>query len=110
MLHLVREIQAVSPFCLTLKFNTGEVLRVDLESRLRAWSQSTASQFTALLDPVYFQTVKWHAEMETVYWENGIDLCPDLLYAIGKEVELGKPRKSHRIEAGVLEERVEELV
>ncbi|GEM_PF-1483085 len=109
MLHLVREIQEVSPFCLTLKFNTGEVLRIDLESRLKAWSQSAASKFIALLDPVYFQTVKWHEEMETVYWENGIDLCPDMLYAIGKGMELGKQGKSHRALAGMEEEKVEEL-
>jgi len=25
-------------------------------------------------------------EIESIYWDNGIDLCPDVLYAIGRTI------------------------
>jgi hypothetical protein len=86
MVHLIKEIQGATPYVLTLRFNTGEtIIKVDLEAKLNEWSQSPASKFRQLLDPRYFATVKLDPESEAVYWDNGIDLCPDVLYMLGKE-------------------------
>ena len=38
--------------------------------------------FTSLQDLNYFQQVKVHPEWGTIYWENGADLDPDVLYSI----------------------------
>ncbi len=95
MIHLIKEIKAVSPFRLTLLFNTGETIVVNLEDRLKTWAQSENSLFRKLLDPGYFKTVKFNEELETIYWDNGIDLCPDVLYAIGKETELKIKQPTH---------------
>ena len=38
--------------------------------------------FTSLQDLKYFQQVKVHPEWGTIYWENGADLDPDVLYSI----------------------------
>ncbi len=80
MMHLIKQIRNVEPFKITLLFNTGENKTVDLSQKLIEWSQSEDSKFKELLVPEYFMTVKLNPELETVYWENGIDFCPDTLY------------------------------
>lgn len=84
MIHLVKEIIEVNPFSIVLRFNTGDVLKVDLEKELKEWSSSPNSRFIELTDPKTFKGVKLDKEMESIYWENGLDLCPDVLYEIGK--------------------------
>jgi len=84
MIHSVREIRAAVPFYLTLFFNTGELVRVDLESKLRELSGSPDSKFRDLLNPDYFSKVRLNSEFDTVEWDNGIDLCPDVLYEMGE--------------------------
>lgn len=90
MIHLIKKIENVNPFELTLKFNTGETRKVNLYDKLMEWSKTPGSKYKQLLDPEYFVTVKLDSEMESVYWENGIDFCPDTLYswsvAVGKDV------------------------
>jgi hypothetical protein len=88
MLHFIKRIIAVKDFSLILEFNTGEIREVDLRSKLLEWSYSPDSKFRPLLDSGYFRHVKLDAELETVYWENGIDLCPDVLYAMSQTVKL----------------------
>ena len=69
MIHHVKEIINVDPFKLTLKFNTGETLVVDLESRLKAKSSSEKSLYKMLLNPEYFKQVRLQTEMESIYWD-----------------------------------------
>jgi len=83
VIRLVKEIKNASAYFLTLQFNTGEVLRVDLEAKLKEWSKSPESKCKQLLDPDYFCTAKLDKESETIFWDNGIDLCSDVLYSIG---------------------------
>ena len=68
-----------------MEFNTGEILTVDLKLRIEEWSKSEGSRFQDLIDPKRFGKVKLNSELESIYWDNGIDLCPDVLYQIGKE-------------------------
>ena len=79
-MHLIKEIVDVRPYELDLRFDSGEIRTVDLKSDLQEWSKSPDSIFSELLDPEYFMSVKLNQDFETVYWENGIDLCPDVLY------------------------------
>lgn len=85
-MHLVKSILEVKPYKLILKFSNGEVRSVDLENRILKRSQSPDSKYRALIDKDYFSSVKLHPEWETVYWENGIDFCPDVLYMEGEPV------------------------
>lgn len=87
MIHLIKEIKHVQPFVLTLRYNTGELILVDLESKLREWSRNPDSKFRHLLDPAYFMTVKLESEFGSIAWDNGIDLCPDVLYEWGKQLD-----------------------
>ena len=50
--------------------------------------------FLPLKDVDYFKSVK--ADGTTIVWPNGLDLCPDVLYEIGKEVETTKDRPKRR--------------
>jgi len=82
MLHLIKAIVAVEPPTLTLKFNTGEELMVDLGSSLTTWGEATDSPYRQLLNPATFAQVELDPVMESIRWPNGIDLCPDTLYQL----------------------------
>ncbi|MFM2338539.1 MAG: hypothetical protein RL115_1732 [Bacteroidota bacterium] len=79
-MHFVKEIEKVEPFKLYLKFENGSLRTINMESKLLEWSKSDGSLFKQLLNPDYFSQVKLNKELETVYWENGIDFCPDMLF------------------------------
>jgi len=91
MQYLVKEIIRVKPYILTLKFNTGEILDVDLESKLMEWSSTEDSVYKQLLNHDYFNKVQYEADWETIYWDNGIELCADVLY---EYVENTKPKQA----------------
>jgi hypothetical protein len=84
MLHWVTNIVSVEPYKITLQFNTGEVKSVDIETKLNEWSRSPDSKFRQLLQPDYFKSAKLNNELCTVYWDNGIDFCPDVLYSLSR--------------------------
>ena len=83
MLHSILKIKSIKPFWLTLEFDSGEIKTIDLEKKLMEWSQTPESKYKFLLNPENFQKVKVNPELQTIYWENGIDFCPDVLYAMG---------------------------
>jgi hypothetical protein len=86
MIHLVKEILSVEPYKLTLKFNTGEVRLVDLFEKLNEWScRDSNSKLAELKNPEVFRKVKLDTDFDTLVWENGIDLCPDVLYELSTE-------------------------
>jgi len=82
----IKKICDIKPYKLTLEFNDNEVRVVDLEADFKKWSRSPQSKFRQLLNPVEFNKVKLNKEIESIYWDNGIDLCPDVLYAIGRTI------------------------
>ncbi|MBZ0203988.1 MAG: DUF2442 domain-containing protein [Ignavibacteria bacterium] len=80
MIHLIKEIISAEPFKLKLCFDSSDIKTVDFEPKLLEWSKSPGSKFKQLLDPEYFKSVKYNTEMESIYWDNGIDLSPNFLY------------------------------
>jgi hypothetical protein len=84
MIHLIKHINKVEPFKISVLFNTGETKTIDLNQKLIDWSKSEKSKFKDLLNPDYFMTVKLNFDLGTVYWDNGIDFCPDSLFNWGK--------------------------
>lgn len=81
MVHLIKKILSVEPYRICVLFNTGESRVVNLSEKLKEWANSETSKYRELLEPGYFETVRLNKELETIYWENGIDFCPDSLYA-----------------------------
>ena len=67
---------------LYLKFEDGKEGIVDISQLIEF-----TGIFAKLQDINYFKTVKLNPEWGTIYWENGADLDPDVLYSIVREVE-----------------------
>ena len=88
MMHLIKEIKGVNNFELILLFNNNEIRKVNLEPKLKEWTSSSHSKFGQLLDSSIFKTVRLDKEMETIVWENGIDLCPNVFYDISEPLNV----------------------
>jgi hypothetical protein len=85
-MYLIKEIKRINNFELYLLFNNNEIRKVNLEPKLKEWATSPQSKFGQLLNPNLFKTVKLDNEMETIVWENGIDLCPNTLYEMSESI------------------------
>jgi hypothetical protein len=83
MLKDIIEVKPLENYQLYLKFedNTEEVIDI-----------SKIIEFTGIFTPLkeldYFQTVKVNPEWGTIYWDNGADLDPDVLYSAITEQKL----------------------
>lgn len=86
-MYFVNKIIKVQPYKLTIEFKNGELRIVDLEDKIKSKSTTPDSKYKALLDFNYFKTVKVQEEWETIYWDNGLDFCPDVLYQLGIPVQ-----------------------
>ena len=62
---------------LYLKFEDGKEGIVDISQLIEF-----TGIFAKLKDINYFKTVKSNPEWGTIYWKNGADLDPDVLYSI----------------------------
>ncbi len=79
-MHLIKEIVKVKPYELYLLFEDGNVRMVSFEEKLKEWSGNEESIFRDLLNPYFFNKVKLNKELETIFWDNGVDFCPDMLF------------------------------
>lgn len=77
---MVKDIIEVKPllnYQLYLKFEDNSEGIIDV-SKLVEFKDI----FAPLQDLNYFRTVKFNPEWGTIYWENGADLDPDVLYSL----------------------------
>jgi len=86
MIYLIKEIIDIEPFKLILRFNTGDIRLVDLTAKLQEWSSNPQSKFAELKNFENFKKVRLDENFDTLVWENGIDLCPDVLYNLSTEI------------------------
>jgi hypothetical protein len=73
-------IVAVKPlknYIVELTFTDGLCAPVDLSR----WIVGHGGVFEPLHDENYFRQVKVDPEAKTIVWPNGVDFCPDVLYA-----------------------------
>jgi len=78
MLHLVKKVEYVEEYNLKLHFDDGSIKLVNLENMLK----NAKNMFLPLLDVNYFKKVK--CDGTTICWPNGLDLCPDVLFKMGR--------------------------
>jgi len=102
MLHTVKKVQYLEEYKIKLSFDDKSVKVIDLEKMLK----NAKNMFLPLKDIDYFKQVK--CDGTTIIWPNGVDLCPDVLYKMGKSVKppIRKSRKtaassSHRSKSKV---------
>ena len=82
----ITQVEVCGPHSLRLSFNNGTTKVVDLLPLL------VGPVFEPLRDPACFSQVKLDPVCGTVVWPNGVDFCPDVLYAeaTGKSItEMG---------------------
>jgi hypothetical protein len=86
---MLKDIVLVKPLAnhhLYLRFEDGVEGTVDLKECV-----PFHGVFAPLVDQTYFDQVQVNSEMGTIYWPNGADLDPDVLYATVH----GSPLPSH---------------
>ena len=79
----VKDVRYLEGHRLELLFADGLRAVVDFEQRVK----SHGGVWKPLHDPAYFRQVRIEAEAGTLVWPNGVDVCPDVLYALAS----GKP-------------------
>lgn len=78
--HWIKKVQYIEDYKLKLKFNDRKNRIVDLEPL----TKKAKNMFLPLKDKNYFKKVK--CDGFTLVWPNGLDLCPDVLYNMSKEI------------------------
>ncbi len=68
-------VECVGGFRLLITFEGGERRLIDI-SELVPWD----GVFEPLEDAAYFRQVRVEADVGTIVWPNGADVCPDVLY------------------------------
>jgi len=90
MLHTVKKVEYYESYKLKITFDDGIAKIVDFEERLK----NAKNMFLPLQEISYFKKVK--TDGTTLIWPNGLDLCPDVLYEMGINLQESKklPRSS----------------
>jgi hypothetical protein len=88
MLHSVKKVDYVEGYKLKLRFEDKSVRIVDLASMLK----QARNMFVPLKNIEYFKQVT--CDGITISWPNGVDLCPDVLYKMGKPLSPQKTTHS----------------
>jgi hypothetical protein len=77
MLQDIIEVIPQDNYQLYLKFEDGKEGIIDVSQLIEL-----TGVFQPLRDIEYFKTVKVNPEWGTIYWDNGADLDPDVLYSV----------------------------
>ena len=88
MFPRIRGVRHMRDYILEIAFTDGAVAELDFRRRVAG----RGGVFAPLQNPDYFKQVAVDSEAGTLVWPNGVDFCPDVLYAeaTGKSIdELG---------------------
>ena len=77
MFPRVRSVRHVKDYVLQLTFSNGIVADLDFRRRIAG----RGGVFTPLESVEFFRQVAVDKEAGTLVWPNGVDFCPDVLYA-----------------------------
>ena len=85
----ITKVEYVSGYKLKLTFDNREVRVVDLSEKIK----HAKGVFLPLKDLEYFKKVAVDDCELSIYWPNGADICPDVLYAMGRKANSSKKRR-----------------
>jgi len=94
MLHRIRKIISVVPYAVTCEWTDGAIRIINMEQKIKEWSDEPQSVFKHLLDKNVFAQVKLDTESKTLFWGNlvkmrdtsgnlidaPLDIDPEVLY------------------------------
>ncbi|MES2345780.1 MAG: DUF2442 domain-containing protein [Chlamydiota bacterium] len=87
MLHTIKKVEYLEDYKLKLHFNDKSIKIVDLTNVLKR----AKNMLLPLVEVAYFRQVK--CDGTTIHWPNGVDLCPDVLYKLGKNITESKTKR-----------------
>jgi hypothetical protein len=79
----VKAVEYIEGYKLKLIFSDKTVKIVDLQNMIK----KSRGIFLPLKDVEYFKKVTLDNCQLSICWPNGADICPDVLYAMGKEMK-----------------------
>jgi len=102
MLHRIQRIISITPFTVICEWTNGEIRAVQMEEKIKEWSEGPQSVFKNLMDKDFFSKVKLDLISKTLYWDelltmedtSGIlfkaplDIDPEVLYEMSIPVNL----------------------
>lgn len=93
MLPRIQAVRHVKDFELEMDFTDGTTALLNLRSRILG----RGGVFLPLQDVDFFAQVRVDREAGTLVWPNGVDFCPDVLYAdaTGKDLVATRQRVGH---------------
>ena len=94
MLHRIRKIISVVPYAVTCEWTDGAIRTINMEQKIKEWSDEPQSVFKHLLDKTVFAQVKLDTESKTLFWtglvkmkdvsgnlfDAPLDIDPEVLY------------------------------
>jgi hypothetical protein len=85
MFPRVTDVSHTKDYQLRIRFSDGTVAELDFSRRI----VGRGGVFTPLANVDFFKQVTVDREAGTLVWPNGVDFCPDVLYAeaTGKSIE-----------------------
>ena len=88
----VNKVEYVDGYKLKLRFSDHTTKIVDMEPIIK----KSKRVFLPLKDIEYFKKVSLDDRVHplSICWPNGADMCPDLLYDMGKEIKAPSKQKS----------------
>ena len=87
MLHYIQQIKSINDdFSLICLFNTNELRRIDLSGWVADFKNVNDGWASRISDINYFRQVQLDS-YGTLKWENELDFCPDVLYAMSEAVK-----------------------
>ena len=77
MFPRVRDVRYVKDYILEITFSDGTIAELDFRHRV----VGRGGVFAPMESLEFFRQVTVDRESGTVFWPNGVDFCPDALYA-----------------------------
>ena len=97
MSHRINKVEYIEGYKLKLLFDDKKIKIVDLSEMLK----DAQDWLAPLIEIGYFKKVE--CDGIAIAWPNGVDLCPDVLYSMGKDAD--KPTKK-RVKKTVTKSKV----
>ena len=91
MLRSVKKVEYLEGYKLKLHFDNRHIKIVNLDSMLK----NAKNMLAPLMNLDYFKKVK--CDGTTIFWPNGVDLCPDVLFKMGENVSRSVSKRPQSI-------------
>ena len=88
----VNSVRHLEGYRLELGFTDGLRKAVDFKDRILG----RRGVFAPLADLGFFKQVRLDPEAGTIFWPNGVDFCPDVLYSLATCLPIPEPTAARR--------------